>query len=343
MKTRIAGPSDQLRIEEFLAGMDSATSYHRPAWGSLIEEVFGHRYTGLICEGGGGQIEGILPLVHMKSRFFGNFMVSMPYLNYGGVCATGSPAVESLVQYAVGIAREGGAEYMELRQLEKLENGMRVKDAKVSMRLALRRTSKEMWDAFPSKLRSQIRFAMKKGMRSQVGKTEKLDEFYKIFSTNMRDLGTPVYPKRFFRSIVERFRENTWIATVSMGNAPVAAGILVGYRDRMEVPWASSIRKYNHMSPNMLLYWTFLEFAAEKGFEVFDFGRSTPGEGTYRFKVQWGAKPIPMYWHYWLRPGVPMPDITNRNPKYRLAIQTWKRLPLPITRVLGPSIVKNIP
>jgi FemAB-related protein (PEP-CTERM system-associated) len=343
MKTRISGTSDQARIEEFLTRTDSATSYHRPAWGSIIEDCFGHRFIGLICEEGDGSIRGVLPLVHMKSRLFGNFIVSMPYFNYGGVCATGSRAAESMLRTAVEIARDLGAEHIELRQQENLNNGMAVKTSKVSMRLPLRKNPKELWDSFPSKLRSQIRIPMRKGMKIRVGKVEELDGFYEVFSINMRDLGTPVYPKGFFRSILDRFRETTWVATVSMGSAPVAAGILAGYKDRIEVPWASSIRKYNPLSPNMLLYWTILEFASRQGYSVFDFGRSTAGEGTYRFKEQWGAKPVPMYWHYWVRPGASMPDLTNRNPKYRLAIEAWKRLPVPVTRILGPPIVKNIP
>lgn len=343
MKTRIVAPSDQARIEDFLTRMDSATTYHHPAWGTLIEQCFGHRFIGLICEEGNGGIQGVLPLVHMKSRLFGNFIVSMPYFNYGGVCATGSRAAESMLDTAVEIARELEAEHIELRQQENLDNEMAVKACKVSMRLPLCKNPMELWDSFPSKLRSQIRVPIKKGLKVRVGKVEELDDFYEIFSTNMRDLGTPVYSKKFFRSILERFRESTWVAIVSMGSAPLAAGIMTGYKERIEVPWASSIRKFNHLSPNMLLYWGFIEFASGQGFSIFDFGRSTPGEGTYRFKEQWGAKPVSLHWHYWFRPGGSMPDLTNRNPKYRLAIAAWKRLPIPISRILGPPIVKNIP
>jgi len=159
----------------------------------------------------------------------------------------------------------------------------------------------------------------------------------------MRDLGSPVLPKSFFRHILAKFPESTWIVTVVRGGKPVASGFLAGFKNRIEIPWASSLRTYNQLGTNMLLYWSCLSFACERGFTVFDFGRSTRGGGTYRFKEQWGAKPLPLYWHYWVRPGIPVPDITNKNPKYRLAIDLWKRLPLPVTRVLGPRIVKNIP
>jgi len=159
----------------------------------------------------------------------------------------------------------------------------------------------------------------------------------------MRDLGTPVYPKVFFRRILETFPENTWICSVASGNAVVASGFLAGFKDRLEIPWASSIREYNRQSHNMLLYWSCLRFGCEKGFRTLDLGRSTKGESTYRFKQQWGAKEYPMVWSYWVRNGGAPPEISPRNRKYRLAISLWKKLPLPLTRAIGPRIVKNIP
>jgi hypothetical protein len=117
----------------------------------------------------------------------------------------------------------------------------------------------------------------------------------------------------------------------------------LSHKDRLEIPWASSLREHNFCSPNMLLYWSALEFACDRGDRVFDFGRSTPGEGTYRFKEQWGAKPVPLYWHYWLRDGGALPELNPGNPKYRIAINLWKRLPVGLTRLIGPPIVKNLP
>jgi FemAB-related protein (PEP-CTERM system-associated) len=160
----------------------------------------------------------------------------------------------------------------------------------------------------------------------------------------MRDLGTPVYALSFFKNILATFPETTWICTIfSKDGLPIASGFLVGFKDNIEIPWASSLRKYNSLGPNMLLYWSVLKLACKRGYRVFDFGRSTPEEGTYRFKVQWGAKPVPLYWHYWLKNGGSLPEFNPKNPKYQLAIQIWKRLPVPLTRILGPAIVKNLP
>jgi FemAB-related protein (PEP-CTERM system-associated) len=180
-------------------------------------------------------------------------------------------------------------------------------------------------------------------MTVRIARYEELDNFYKVYSINMRDLGTPVYPRQFFRNILDHFPENSWICTVSIGTTPVASGFLLGFKEKLEIPWASSIREYNRLGPNMLLYWSCLEFACIHGFHVFDFGRSTVGEGTHRFKEQWGAVQHPMFWHYWMAEEGDMPEINPSNPKYRLAIGMWKKLPVSLTNLLGPRIVRNIP
>jgi FemAB-related protein (PEP-CTERM system-associated) len=181
-------------------------------------------------------------------------------------------------------------------------------------------------------------------MYASLGKEEYLDSFYDIFSTNMRDLGTPVYGKKFFRNILREFPTSTWICTVrTKEDKAVASGFLVGFKKRLEIPWASSLRSHNSSSPNMLLYWTSLKFACENGYDTFDFGRSTPGEGTYKFKEQWGAKPVQLFWHYWLRSGGPLPELNPHNPKYKMAIKIWQKLPLSVTNLIGPAIVRNLP
>jgi serine/alanine adding enzyme len=338
-----ADPVDALAIDEYVASADDASLYHLHRWHSIIEDCFGHKCRYLLCRGEGGAIRGILPLTHMKSMMFGNFLVSMPYFNYGGVCAGDEPSRRLLVAEAVRIAESVGASHIELRQERPLDGGLPAKTNKVSMRLRLPGSRNELWRSLPSKLRSQVRRPEKEGMTVRISDTEGLEDFYNVFSINMRDLGTPVYPKRFFRMILERFPRNTWIATVLHGRTPVASGFLMGFKEKLEIPWASSIRQYNRLGPNMLLYWSSLAFACDRGFRVFDFGRSTEGGSTHRFKEQWGAVPHTLHWHYWLAQEAGMPAINPDNPRYRLAIELWKRLPVPLTRILGPRLVRNIP
>lgn len=330
-------------LDDYVRRSEEASVYHCSRWRTIIRETCGHGSFWLFSTNAEGAVDGILPLVHLKSVLFGNMLVSMPYFNYGGVCADEEGTETRLIEEAARIARRVGARHIEFRQEKRLNHGLPVKTAKVSMRRDLPATPDDLWESLPSKLRSQVRRPLKEGMTCRIGRTEELDGFYDVFATNMRDLGTPVYAKRFFRNILDGFPDNSWICSIYKGRMPVASGFLIGFKGRMEIPWASSLKRYNRLSPNMLLYWSCLRFSCERGFRVFDFGRSTPDEGTYRFKEQWGAKPVPLYWHYWLPDGEPMPQIHPKNEKYRIAIRCWKRLPVGLTKRIGPWLVKKIP
>jgi serine/alanine adding enzyme len=343
MSVKLANIQDKIRINNYIEESNVSNLYHDCRWGNIIEKCFGHTYHVLISENIEGKINGILPLVHMKSLSFGNFIISMPFFNYGGVCAEDESTQSFLISEAIRIAKDLKVHHIEFRQEKSLNNGFHEKTSKVSMRLDLPGSSDELWKSFPSKLRSQIKVPQKGGMIARIGGIDELESFYDVFSENMRHLGTPVYPKRFFRNILKEFPTNTWICSAYMQDIPVASGFLVGFKNRLEIPWASSIRKHNRLSPNMLLYWSCLKFACEKGFTTFDFGRSTIDESTYKFKEQWGAAPTPMIWSYWVRNEGKMPDITPRNRKYHLAIGIWKKLPLSVTRMIGPRIIRNIP
>lgn len=334
---------DAKQWDAFASTAAGASFYHLMGWKQVIEKTFSHPTFYLSAVSDSADVVGILPLAHLKSRLFGNMLVSLPFFNYGGVCAGSEDVRRALLQRAIDLATDTKADFVEIRHEDDWQQGLPRKTSKVSMRLELPASANDLWQAIGSKLRNQIQKPRKEGLRSVIGRAEQLDAFYDVFSANMRDLGTPVYPKAFFRNILERFPEQTWIGAVYSGSTPVAAGFLGGFRSRLEIPWASSLRSFNRLSPNMLLYWSCLEFACERGYGTFDFGRSTPGEGTYKFKEQWGAKPHPLYWYYWLPNGREMPQVNPKNPKYRTAIAVWQRLPLSLTRQLGPHIVKYIP
>ena len=180
-------------------------------------------------------------------------------------------------------------------------------------------------------------------MTARVGGAECVEDFYRVFSRCMRDLGTPVYAKKFFDVLVKAFPKESRICVISLDGVPLAAGLLYGFRHTLEIPWAASDKRYNRLSPNMLLYSSALQYACQQGFQFFDFGRSTPDSGTYRFKEQWGAKPRQLYWYYWLAGGQRIPELNPDNPKFKAAISVWQHLPLPVTNLIGPHIVKYLP
>ena len=330
--------SETLTWDRYVVDRPAATGYHLTAWRQVVEKAFGHKTFYLSAKDEQGEIRGVLPLVLLSSRLFGRFLVSMPFLNYGGLVSDNPEARQALLASAVNVAKEVGASHIELRHQEMSDIGLPGKQHKVSMRLELPDRFETLWKGFSSKLRSQVQRARKEGMTVQTGGQEILDDFYRLFSRNMRDLGTPVYEQDFFKTILKTFPKDACICSVRWKDRPVAAGFLYGFRNMLEIPWASADRRYNHLSPNMLLYSSALEYACRQGFRTFDFGRSTPDSGTYRFKEQWGAKPVALYWHYWLAPGEALPYISPRNPKYELAMKLLRRLPVSTTNLSGVYI-----
>ncbi|GAB4368364.1 MAG: hypothetical protein Kow0042_09470 [Calditrichia bacterium] len=235
-------------------------------------------------------------------------------------------------------------EFIEVRSDRQMRADVPCKQHKVTFLLPLPSTPDDLWNSFKSKLRSQIRRPQKEDMYIKHGGLEFLNDFYHVFSYNMRDLGTPVYSRKFFKHILEAFPENTQIVVVyTPQHKAVAASFLIKFRNTVEIPWASSLSEYNKFSPNMLLYWESIKWAIAAGSEVFDFGRCSPDSGTFRFKKQWGGEEKPLYWYYILSPSQELPQLNPSNPKYELAIKIWRRLPISLTRIIGPYIIKNIP
>lgn len=328
--------------DAFVRGAAGASRYHLWGWRNVVEDTFGHETVYLAAQQA-GEITGVLPLVVMRSRIFGRFAVSLPYLDAGGVCARDEGVARLLVQRATDIAAGYGLSHVELRHVWRQRPDLPVREHKVGMSLALVADSTEAWSALDRKVRNQVRKAEKSGLTERRGGAEFLDAFYGVFARNMRDLGTPVYPLSFFRNVLATFADSATVFVIEHGRTTVAAGIALVHGRTLAVPWASSLRDYRAQCPNNLLYWRIIEHAIAAGMSTLDFGRSTPGEGTFQFKEQWGARPSPLHWEYVVANGSPLPDLTTRNPRFQAAIAAWKRLPLPVTRWLGPRIVRSIP
>jgi FemAB-related protein (PEP-CTERM system-associated) len=318
------------------------TPYHDPAWLDVIARAFGHRTLYLAAEAG-GRTAGVLPLVFFSSRVFGRFAVSVPFVNYGGVLADTPDVERALVDRAIAETRAAGGSYLELRHTRRRFTDLSEKRHKVAMWLTLDGTPDAQWASLDRKLRNQVRKAEKHELEIRTGGLEALPAFYEVFARNMRDLGTPVYGVGFFREVLSAFPETTRVFVVRHAGRAVAASLVQWRGEAVEVPWASALRESNALCANVFLYWHMLRFAVERGLRRFDFGRSTPGEGTFLFKKQWGAEPVPLVWEYWTASGQPMPDLSPKNPKYARAISAWQRLPVSIANALGPAIVRHIP
>jgi serine/alanine adding enzyme len=312
-------------------------------WLIALQVGLGHQPYLLQAKSGGAGV-GTLPLALVQSRLFGRFLVSLPYVNSAGVSTTSAEAATALIDSAVDLADKLNVRYLELRQEQEVVHSALTQrnDTKVIMRLNLPGTSADLWDSFKSKLRSQIRTGQKNEFDVRFGGIDLLADFYRVFSHNMRDLGTPVYSRGLFASILRTFRDEAELCVLRLKGTPVAAALLVHDQGTTEVPSASSLRAFNSTSANMVMYWHLLSRATDRGQKQFDFGRSTIDSNTFRFKAQWGAKPSPSVWQYYVRSGS-VGEMRPDNAKFGLAIRVWQRLPVWFTRLVGPAIVRGIP
>lgn len=314
-----------------------------PRWLLVLEQ--GLRQQPYLLEARDGErVTGWLPLAFVHSLLFGRYLVSLPYLNSNGVVAEDVATRRLLIDSAVRLADDLQVRHLELRHERAVEHPALTGrlTSKVHMRLPLPDFPGPLWEGFPAKVRNQVRKGEKNGFRVAWGGLELLDAFYDVFSRNMRDLGTPVYGQRLFASILRHFPSESELCVLRAEKTPVAAALLVHGRGVTEVLSASSLRAYNATCVNMLMYWKLLERAIERGQAVFDFGRSTVDCNTYRFKKQWGAVPAPAMWQYYSRAGE-AGDLRPDNPRYQRLIRLWQRLPVRLTRWLGPPIVRGIP
>lgn len=338
----VTSDASEIEWDRFVGSDPNASGYHVWRWRRVFETAFGHE-TCYLAAREHGRVVGVLPMVIFTSRLFGRFAVSLPFVNYGGVCARDASVAACLVQNAAAIATSRGLSHVELRHRARLCPTLAVREHKVGMYLTLAQDPGRAWDGLDKKVRNQVRKAEKSGLTARWGGAELLDRFYGVFARNMRDLGTPVYSPRFFAEVLAAFPEQARVCLVDHGETTVAGAISLSHRGVLEVPWASSLREYRSHCPNNLLYWRIIEHAIESRHVTLDFGRSTPHEGTYHFKQQWGAEPRPLHWEYALSGDAALPDLSPANPRYRTAIAIWTRLPLTLTNWMGPHIVRSIP
>jgi serine/alanine adding enzyme len=329
-----------------------ASVYHCIAFRNAVEKTYGHKTVYLAAfDDTRRTITGVVPLFLVTSALFGKSAVSLGFCDYGGILYDDEPTGALLFDRAVGIVNDLRLDCLELRQTYPLPfcgatgslgQRVRVSTEKVRMKLALPQKQDELFSSFPAKLRSQIRKPQKDGCTVKTGGAELLDDFYSVFVYNMRDLGSPVHSKKMMEHMLRFYGTGARLFVVYKGQRPVACSLAVGLGESLVNPWASFDKRFRASAPNMLLYWSMIEFAIQNRYTGFDFGRSTKEEGTYRFKEQWGARPEPLYWYYYFRTKKKSISAAG-GAKRGLFIKLWRQLPLAATEYLGPIIRKRIP
>jgi len=306
-------------------------------WHGIISSAYSHTPYYLKAEDSSGHV-GVLPAFLVRRPFLGSVMVSMPFLDSGGPCCGSTVLSSYLVEELIKRAGQQGATTVELRSTEPTPLALPPMTHKVDLVLSIPPNPEAMWKRLSPKVRNQIRKAQRSGLSTAMGGSDLLHEFYSVFSENMRDLGSPVHSREFFFQILDRFKTSCTIFLVRRDRKALAGLVALVFNGTMYVPWASSLRKYARLCPNMLLYWGILEHSINQGVSRFDFGRSTRGSGTYHFKRQWGAEEIPLYWY-----SIPLSgrQSTNGSLDGRTAVllgRLWQRLPIRASQVLGPTI-----
>ena len=324
---------------QLINDIDHASVEQLPQWFTVIEGAYGHSPLYFLGEDEAG-VGGVLPAFLVRSRLFGTVVTSMPFLDAGGPCSRSRPLAHALVDHLVRVAAHLGAGRVELRCTNEVPLPVPAMRDKVNLVLPLPDHPDSLWLRLDAKVRNQIRKAESSGLSVEFGGIERLDQFYDPWSVNMRELGSPAHGRHFFRAIFGAFGRAARIALVRHGAGAVGGLVALAFKDCLVVPWASSRREYFSSCPNMLLYWETLRAACLEGFRRFEFGRSSRGSGTYRFKRQWGALEEPLFWYTIpLRPGASH-GLSSADTRGALLAATWRRLPLGVTRWLGPPIRK---
>ncbi len=331
------------RWDRFVEQHPAATVAHLGAWGAIVRRAYGHETVYLVAEEA-GQVTGVLPLVLIDSRLFGRRLVSMPFLDYGGILAApGGAAERALLDAALDLARRRRVQSVGLRQFHRAGLGRPAGDDRVTMLLDLG-TEDAVWRALPSERRNRVRKGDRQGLAATWGGAELLDDFYRVFAANMRDLGSPVHTRRFFTAMLEALPGTARVVLVRdrVGRA-VGAAVCLFFRGTVMVPWVSSLRQAFALCPNFVLYWEVIRFACRHGYRTLDFGRSLRHKGTFEFKRQWGARPYPLPWLFVdVVPGGP-PPVDRDAGRFAPLVAVWKRLPLAVANAVGPYLRGQIP
>jgi FemAB-related protein (PEP-CTERM system-associated) len=342
MKTILFDKNNMEKWDEFVASCSKGAFTHLSGWGKVYE-IYGYRSFPIAAMDDSNRIRGILPLFLMKDIFGRKYLVSNPFLSYGGFCGDDEKIKKALILKAQEIAVHNDVQYVEIRQLADTIDYLQAKNDFVTMFLRLEKGEEFIWkNVLKAKVRNQIRKAIKSGLTIDFG-MKHFDNFYRVLAINHRDFGTPLHSKTFLRKVLEEFKDNSGILVVKYRGIVIAGMLYIHCRNVFSEPWASSLRKYNRLCPNNILYWEAIKYACRNGFEYFDFGRSTINCGTYNYKKQWGAEPVQLNYIYHLNKANRPPEHNAHDNKYKVAITIWKKIPMIIADTIGPWVVKHLP
>lgn len=336
---RLLDPGDAERWDQFVMTCPQATFFHRAGWKAVIEKAFGHRAWFYYVERD-GEMVGVLPLAEIKSRLFGHSLSSLPFCVYGGIATESAAARVALEQAAKDLAHRLGVGHLEFRNISSQHPDWPAKNLYATFRKEILPDEETNMLAIPRKQRAMVRKAMKAGLESRID--QDIDGFFAAYSCSVHRLGTPVFPKKYFRLLKQTFGEDCECMTILNQGRIVAAVMSFYFRDEVLPYYGGGTEEARNVAGNDFMYWELMRQACGRGYRIFDFGRSKRGTGSFDFKKNWGFQPQPLHYEYQLYRATSIPDTNPLNPKYQLFIKAWQRVPLWLANILGPHIVKNL-
>jgi FemAB-related protein (PEP-CTERM system-associated) len=337
---RAAGERDAVSWDDYVLRHPQGTFFHRYGWKRLLESTY--RYPGhyLLAERE-GRICGVLPLGEVRHLLFGHSLVSVPFCVYGGVLADDDVSRAALEAAATQLADRLRVDHLEMRNERPVRDDWLRKDGLyVTFKRDLSGDHDANLKAIPRKQRAMVRKGIKAGLVGELD--DGIENLYAAYSESVRNLGTPVFPKAHFRAIRAEFGDDVDVVTIRDGDRVVASVMNYYFRDQVLPFYGGGIADARGLAANDFMYWEVMRRAVERGYRVFDFGRSKIDTGSYRFKRHWGFEPEPLHYEYFLVKASSMPDLNPNNPKYRLFINAWKKLPVSVSRVVGPWLARGL-
>lgn len=333
-------PAAAQRWDAFVMKSPQATFFHRAGWLKLIEQIFGHRGYFLYAQRD-GVIEGVLPLAQVKSFLFGHALTGLPFAVYGGVAAASEEAAAALELEAQTIAKQIGAEHLELRNTVPRHADWPQQDLYVTFRKEILAEDEANMLAIPRKARAMVRKGIKNGLVSQIDTD--VNRFFALYADNTHRHGTPAMPKRYFAALLNQFGADAEVMTVTAPDGrPLSSVLSFYFRDEVLPYYAGDDESARDLAANDFKYWELMRRACARGLKLFDYGRSKQGTGSYSFKKNWGFEPTPLHYEYCLYKREAVPQNNPNNAKYQLLIKAWRRLPIGVANWLGPFIVRSL-
>jgi FemAB-related protein (PEP-CTERM system-associated) len=337
---RYARDEDAPAWDAFVFAAPDATFFHRFGWRGIFRDIFRLDAHYLIAERD-RTITGVLPIVHQKTLLFGNTLSSIPFCAEGGPVAIDIESRAMLDEAAIGLMRRLKAQSLEFRSHTASRTGWTVKSGLyATFARDLSPDAEENLRAIPRKQRAVVRKTLQGGLSSRID--DNVDALFRIYSESVRNLGTPVFSKRYFAALLATFRPDCDIVVVCQGAEPLSAVMNFYFRDTVMPYYGGGRKAARRNGANDFLYWEVMRRSAARGYRRFDFGRSKAETGAFAFKKNWGFEPQWLHYEYYLPAGASVPDKNPNNPKYGTLIALWKRLPLPLANLIGPLLVRGL-